>query len=46
LNQAFYLDLRFGFRHISNAGLSNPNGGINNFVVNIGFISFFQNKPQ
>ena len=46
LTEAFYLDLRFGFRHISNAGLNNPNGGINNFVVNIGFISFIQNKPQ
>ena len=46
LQESFYLDLRFGFRHISNAGLKNPNGGINTFVVNIGFLSLLQNNPQ
>ncbi len=38
LNESFFLDLRFGFRHISNAGIKNPNGGVNTFVFNIGFL--------
>ena len=38
LNEAISFDLRFGFRHISNAGLEDPNGGINTFVVNIGLL--------
>lgn len=32
LHDAIHLDLRPGVRHISNAGLQNPNGGVNNFV--------------
>ena len=32
-----FLDFRAGIRHISNAKLRLPNGGINNFVTNIGF---------
>ncbi|SOE23554.1 Lipid A 3-O-deacylase (PagL) [Spirosomataceae bacterium TFI 002] len=31
-----YLDFRPGFRHISNASLSRPNGGLNNFVISAG----------
>jgi hypothetical protein len=41
LNENIYLDLRFGFRHISNAGIQNPNGGINNWVGNTGIIMGF-----
>lgn len=32
----YELDLRTAFRHISNAGLQLPNGGINNSMVGIG----------
>jgi hypothetical protein len=31
-----YLDLRGGLRHISNAGLSRPNGGMNTIVLSAG----------
>ena len=31
-----YLDIRPGFRHISNANLKHPNHGINNLVINTG----------
>ena len=41
LNENLYLDLRFGFRHISNAGLQNPNGGINNWIGNTGILMKF-----
>jgi len=34
-----YLDIRIGFRHISNASIKKPNGGINNSFVSIGFIN-------
>jgi len=34
-----YLDLRIGFRHISNASIKKPNGGINNSFVSIGLIN-------
>ncbi|MEW7291616.1 acyloxyacyl hydrolase [Aquimarina sp. 2304DJ70-9] len=33
-----YLDVRTGFRHISNAGLKSPNRGINNYVLTSGLI--------
>lgn len=32
-----YLDLRTGCRHISNAGLQDPNEGIDNFIITGGF---------
>jgi hypothetical protein len=38
LGQNLYLDLRTGFRHISNAGLKKPNGGVNNWMVNSGVV--------
>ncbi len=31
-----YLDFRFGYRHLSNAGLKQPNWGIDNWVISIG----------
>lgn len=31
-----YLDLRCGFRHMSNGGFNRPNGGINNIVLSAG----------
>lgn len=31
-------DFRTGFRHLSNANLKNPNGGINNWIISFGFI--------
>ncbi|MBM3441042.1 MAG: acyloxyacyl hydrolase, partial [Bacteroidetes bacterium] len=33
-----WIDLRIGFRHISNAGLREPNGGVNNLMLSGGFI--------
>jgi hypothetical protein len=42
VNEQFRLELRPGFRHVSNAGLFSPNGGINTSVVNIGFRYRFQ----
>ncbi len=33
-----YLDLRPGFRHISNASLTHPNGGLNDFVISGGIL--------
>jgi hypothetical protein len=30
------LDVRAGFRHVSNAGMSSPNGGINHCVLRVG----------
>ena len=36
LFEKIYLDLRSGFRHISNAGLNHPNGGVNDLVLNGG----------
>ena len=38
LGRAFFADLRVNFRHISNAGLKRPNGGINNLVVFAGLL--------
>lgn len=31
-----YLDFRFGYRHLSNASLEQPNRGIDNWVISIG----------
>ena len=33
----WHTDLKVRYRHISNAGIQNPNGGIDNFFVIIGF---------
>lgn len=33
-----YLDIRTGTRHISNAELKQPNGGLNNYVYKAGFM--------
>ncbi len=38
LRKHVYLDLRTGFRHLSNAGLRKPNGGLNSWMVNGGII--------
>lgn len=38
LNRNHFIDLRTGFRHLSNAGLRKPNGGINNWIVNFGTV--------
>ncbi|NMB82841.1 MAG: acyloxyacyl hydrolase [Ignavibacteria bacterium] len=37
-------DLRTGFRHLSNANLKNPNGGINNWIISLGLIYQIENK--
>ena len=37
LAKRIFIDLRPGFRHISNAGLKRPNFGINNLVFSSGF---------
>jgi len=36
LTPKIYLDLRVGFRHMSNASLRQPNGGINNTILSGG----------
>jgi hypothetical protein len=36
ISQKIYLDLRLGYRHLSNAGLQNPNGGIDKWVASFG----------
>ncbi len=38
LYENIYLDIRPGFRHISNAGLKRPNGGVNNAVISAGIL--------
>ena len=41
LYKSFYIDLRPGFRHISNAGIDQPSAGINNVVFSGGFFVLF-----
>jgi hypothetical protein len=36
LDDNLYLDIRPGFRHISNAGIKNPNGGVNTGILSGG----------
>jgi hypothetical protein len=36
LDDNMYLDIRPGFRHISNAGIKNPNGGVNTVILSGG----------
>jgi hypothetical protein len=36
LYKNYYFDFRSGFRHVSNAGLAHPNGGVNTVVYNWG----------
>ncbi|MEL6638092.1 MAG: acyloxyacyl hydrolase [Bacteroidota bacterium] len=38
LEKNLVLDLSYGFRHISNANLMQPNAGVNNVVYTLGFI--------
>jgi hypothetical protein len=38
LHKKVYLDIRSGLRHISNASITNNNGGVNNLVSSIGFL--------
>ncbi|MEY2586232.1 MAG: hypothetical protein RLY11_81 [Bacteroidota bacterium] len=38
ISNKIQLDTRFGFRHLSNAGIDFPNNGINNFISNAGVI--------
>jgi hypothetical protein len=37
LAESLYMQMNFGFRHISPAGLTYPHDGINNIIVNAGF---------
>lgn len=41
LSENLYLDIRPGFRHISNAGIENPNGGVNTSVISGGVFYTF-----
>tara|TARA_B100000497_G_scaffold34586_1_gene40555 strand:+ start:4870 stop:5478 length:609 start_codon:yes stop_codon:yes gene_type:complete len=36
------LDLKAGFRHQSNAGISQPNGGINSLFISVGVLSLIK----
>ncbi len=38
LSSRYWLDFRPGFRHISNAGLRDRNGGVNNSVLSLGLV--------
>lgn len=38
ISNNLFLDIRTGIRHMSNAGLKHPNGGINNFVLSGGLM--------
>jgi len=38
INKNIYLDTRFGVRHISNAGIREPNRGFNTAVISGGFL--------
>lgn len=40
LTNVLMLDVQFGWRHLSNAGMREPNGGINNVVVKCGLILY------
>ncbi|NOX84380.1 MAG: hypothetical protein GXO86_00210, partial [Chlorobi bacterium] len=33
-----YLDFKAGFRHMSSAGITEPNGGVNNFIISGGLM--------
>lgn len=44
LYENIYLDLKPGFRHISNAGMKGTNGGINDLVLSGGILVNLQNK--
>lgn len=40
-NENFALNLGYRFRHMSNAGLFHPNGGINTNFITFGYAAFF-----
>ena len=41
LNENFALNLGYRFRHMSNAGIATPNGGINTNFITLGYAAFF-----
>ena len=41
LDGTYNLDVRTGYRHVSNAGLSQPNGGLNNSMLSVGVFRRF-----
>ena len=38
--------IEIGYRHISNAGIEKPNGGISNFLVGLGFNTLLNSKKH
>jgi len=46
LRDKYNWSLEVRYMHISNAGLSSPNPGINTVQVRIGFGKFFSHKPN
>ncbi len=46
MRKNIYLDVRTGFRHISNANLNKPNGGVNNLVFSAGFLVNLQTRKH
>lgn len=42
INDHLFLDIRPGFRHISNAGLLPLNGGVNSLIMGAGFLILFE----
>jgi hypothetical protein len=38
-----YVDVRYGFRHISNADIKQPNLGVDAFIINVGFFHILSN---
>lgn len=43
-NRHCYVKVEIGYRHISNAGIEKPNGGISNFIVGLGFNVLLKSK--
>ncbi len=39
--ELFAVEFEFGYRHISNAGIKDPNGGISNFIFGLGMYKYF-----
>jgi hypothetical protein len=40
-NEEFIFDFEFGYRHISNAGIKEPNRSISNFIFGLGLYKSF-----
>jgi hypothetical protein len=46
LKESLLLNMRFGYRHISNLELKQPNGGVNNFICDVGLLFRLKKKAD